>query len=131
MSEKTVDLSEYRDLDLDEVTMRTTTSIDMLDAAARCVPADPTAGVDPHVFHIQIKQELIACAIVAYKQRGSQVREHVNGPCVAARSWSSRTREYLGELYNYLNDVSMQEREDFRAKLAGRPGGESSTQRPA
>lgn len=118
---KPVDLSKIRDIDLDHVTVRDVNGDDMMDASARCVPPDG-GNLDGNLFSIMLRQQLIAQAIVDYTPRYGEnkgVKVVVAGSCQDSLDWSSRTREFVGEIFDYLNGVSGQEREDFRKALVG------------
>jgi len=127
MVTKTVDLSGIRDLDLDRVTIRAVNADDMMDAAARCVPPDG-AQLDANLFNMAIRQQLVAQSIKDYTPRsGENVGKVVvvQGSCQESLNWSSRTREYVGEVFDYLNGVGQQEREDFRKALMSTGGSQS------
>lgn len=121
MADKTygpIDLREYHDLDLDEITLRKTTTHDSLDAAGRCLPAE--GGIDANMFHVLIRVETIFGSIVSYRLRGSGETKSVTGTtCVEAKSWGTRTREFVGEAFDYFNGMEKEERDHFRKKLAG------------
>jgi hypothetical protein len=117
-TEKTMDLRKWRDLDLDEVTVRKTNSKDTMDAAARCVPVDGT-GIDAQLFMVLLRQEQLFGAIRTYKLRGVSELKTVPGTsCVEAQLWGNRTREFVGEIYDFVNSMGMEERTDFRKELA-------------
>lgn len=118
MSQKTVDLRTKRDLDLDEITIRTTNGDDTLDAAARSIPIDG-GEIQPNIFGLTMRQQTLAGAIVSFKKRGDSETRTCNGPCLESLKWNSRTREYVAEIYDYLNGVTQEERDGFRAELAG------------
>lgn len=118
---KVVDLSGIRDIDLNTVTVRDVNGDDMMDASARCIPPDG-GNLDGNLFNLALRQQLIAQSIVDFVPRhgeraGSKVE--VTGSCQDSLDWSSRTREFVGEIFDYVNGVSYQEREDFRKALAG------------
>lgn len=118
---KTVDLSGIRDIDLNSITIRDINADDMLDASARCIPPDG-GQLDGNLFNMSLRQQLIAQAIVEYVPRnGDKAGASVPsaGPCRESLDWSARTREFVGEVFEYVNGVSFQEREDFRKALAG------------
>lgn len=115
---KTVDMSKIPDVDLDEITMRGVCSRDTLDAAERCDVPDGT-DVDPTVMGIMLRQQMICGAIVSYKLRGSSEQKIVAGPAVEALDWSTRTMEFVGEIYSFLNGVRKDERDGFLEMLAG------------
>lgn len=120
---KTVDLTKIRDIDLDSVTVRDVNAEDMLDASARCIAPDGS-GVDPNLFHLMLRQQMVAQAIVDYVPRGGEKAGSlvtVADSCQESLTWSSRTREFVGEIWDYLNAVSQNERDDFRRALAGAP----------
>lgn len=118
---KPVDLSKIRDIDLDHVTVRDVNGDDMMDASARCVPPDG-GNLDGNLFSLMLRQQLIAQAIVDYVPRHGEHKGQVvtvAGSCQDSLEWSARTREFVGEIFDYVNGVSMQEREDFRKALVG------------
>lgn len=119
---KTVDLKEYRDLDLDSVTLRVTGGTDILDAAARCAP-DDDHPIPEAILGITMRQQLIAGSITAFTLRDSTTPTLVKGgtACLESLSWSTRTREYVGMIYDHLNGMEKEERENFQEKL--RAGG--------
>ena len=120
---KTVSLVGIRDIDLDSITMRDVNAEDMLDASARCIAPDG-GNVDPNLFHLMLRQQLVAQAIIDYVPRSGDKAGQtvtVTDSCQESLTWSSRTREFVGEFWDYLNAVSNQEREDFRRALAGAP----------
>ncbi len=114
--DKTVDLSSYRGLEITSVTVRTVNAEDTLEAAARVLPADDKP-VDGNVFGLMMRQQMQVQAITGYTTLEGNVRK-----CVApleSLNWNSRTREYIGEIYDFLNGLTMKERDDFREALAG------------
>jgi hypothetical protein len=119
-AKKTMDLSKIRDIDLDSVTVRDVNADDMMDAAARCVPPDGSS-LDGNLFSMSLRQQLVATAIVDYVPRtGDRAKQLVtsDGSCQDSLNWSSRTREFVGEIFDYLNGVSQDERDAFRKALA-------------
>lgn len=114
MSKKTVDLSGYRDLDITSITMRSVNAEDTLAAAARCTPPDGASIVHPNLFNIMLRQQLLIESIVEVNGKPC------NGPCLEAMTWSTRTREFLGEIFDYLNAIDDKERSDFQKGLAGK-----------
>lgn len=122
MIKKTVPLAGIRDLDLDSITIRAVNGDDMLDASARCVAPDGSA-IDPNLFHMMLRQQLVAQAIVdhvpRHGEKAGQTVVTVEGSCQDSITWNSRTREFVGEVWDYVNAVSNQEREDFRKALMG------------
>jgi len=113
---KTVDLSEIRDLDISEVTMRAVNGDDAVEAASRCVPPDGRP-VDSNLFGLMIRQQMVAQSITSFVTVDG-VRTKCNGPCLESLTWAARTREYVGEIFDYLNGVSREERESFQKALA-------------
>ena len=91
-------------------------------AAARCVPPDGTP-IDGNIFGLTMRQQTIAQAIVSYRKVGNTELVTSTGPCVDSTKWSSRTREFVGEIYDYMNGVGMEEREGFRKALASGASG--------
>jgi hypothetical protein len=127
MVTKTVDLSAIRDLDLDRVTVKSVNADDMMDAAARCTPPDG-GQLDPNLFSMALRQQLIAQAIKDFTPRSGDNTGKVvvvQGSCQDSLNWNSRTREYVGEVFDYLNGVGQQEREDFRKALMSTGGSQS------
>lgn len=119
-TKKTVDLKGIRDIDLDSVTVRDVNADDMMEAAARCVPPDGS-GLDGNLFNIALRQQLVAQAVVDYVPRtGDRTGQlvPVAGSCQDSITWSSRTREFVGEVFDFLNGVSQDERDAFRKALA-------------
>jgi hypothetical protein len=120
---KQVDLSKIRDLNLDHVEVRDVNADDMMDAAARCVPPDGGA-LDGNIFNLAMRSEMLAQAIVSFTPRSGENAGRkviVTGSCRESLDWNSRTREFVGEIFDYLNGVSRQEREDFQKALATSP----------
>lgn len=120
---KPMDLSGIRDLDLDHVTVRDVNGDDMMEASARCVPPDGS-NLDGNLFSLMLRQQLVAQAIVDYTPRVGEHKGQVivtTGSCQDSIGWNSRTREFVGEIFDYVNGVSLQEREDFRKALVGDP----------
>lgn len=116
MSQKTVDLSGIRDIDLDSVTVRDVNADDMMDAAARCSPPDG-GNLDGNLFNMMLRQQLVAQAVVNFRLRGTETTVSCNGSCQESLQWSSRTREFVGELFDFLNGVAQDERDAFRKAL--------------
>lgn len=117
MKTKSVDLSKWRDLDITYITIRETCARDTMDAASRSLPTDGRE-IQPQEFGLEMRIQAIAGAIVEYADRDGQRRE-CRGPCLEYRDWSNRTREFVGEIYDYLNGMSPKERDDFQKALAG------------
>ncbi len=127
MAEKAVDLSGIRDLDLDHITVKSVNADDMMDAAARCVPPDG-GQLDANLFSMALRQQLVAQSIKNYTPRSGDHQGKVivaQGSCQDSLNWSSRTREYVGEIFDYINGVGQQEREDFRKALMSTGGSQS------
>ncbi len=122
-AEKFLDLSEYHDLDVKSVKVRTLNGDDLVVCAGRCAPAEG-ADLDPTIFSIMLRQQQIAQSIVEVD--GDQVR----GPCLASIKWNTRTREFVAMIYDHLNGVSVDEREGFKKALSG-GGAISKTQSAA
>lgn len=123
------DLSKYRDLDVKSVSMRTVNGEDTLDAGSRCLPPDGSQ-MDGNIFNILMRQQIMAQAITAFVSKDN-VSTVANGPCLESLRWCARTREFLGEIFDYMNGVDREEREDFRRALAvqstpGSPGATSA-----
>jgi hypothetical protein len=119
-AKKTVDLKSIRDIELDSVTVRDVNADDMMEAAARCVPPDGSA-LDGNLFSMALRQQLVAQAIVDFIPRVGDragMLVTVAGSCQDSITWSSRTREFVGEIFDFLNGVSNDERETFRKALA-------------
>lgn len=117
--QKTVDLSGIRDLDLNSVTVGSVNADDMLEASARCIPPDG-GNLDGNLFNIMLRQQLVAQAIKDYTPRvGDQAgaKVAVSGSCQDSLKWSSRTREFVGEIFEHINGVTLDERESFRKAL--------------
>ncbi len=126
---RTFDLSKYRDLDIKSVSMRTVNGDDTLDAGSRCIPPDGTP-LDGNIFNILMRQQVIAQAITGFTPSEGAATVS-NGPCLVSLQWNSRTREFIGEVFDYMNGVEASEREDFRKTLAaqstpGLPGASSA-----
>ena len=129
MATKTVDLREIRDLDLMEVTLRSVNGDDAVEAASRCVPPDGRP-VDQNLFGMMIRQQMVAQSIVGFTSiDGMKIK--CTGPCLESLQWSARTREFVGEIFDYLNGVSADERESFQKALAPKkestPGSSDTT----
>ncbi len=120
MNTKTVDLTPYRDLDIKSIEVRPMTGADTLVAAARCVTPGGEPVV-PELFGLMLRQQMIAEAIVAVDGK------KCHGPCIQSVDWNARTREFVGETYDYVNGLSNDEREAFRKALAGASGAQPGT----
>lgn len=107
---KYVDLSKWRGLSVKSFRVRVTNGEDTLEAASRCVPLDGTM-IDGNLFGIQMRQHQLANAVVEVDGR------KIDGPCLESLKWNSRTRDLLGETYDYLNSITQKQRDDFRAML--------------
>lgn len=116
MVTRTVDLGDIRDLDIKEVTVRSVNGDDMVEAASRCVPPDGKP-IDGNLFGLMLRQQMVAQAISGFMSVGGE-RVKCVGPCLDSLMWSSRTREFVGELFDYVNGVSQEERDSFRKALA-------------
>jgi len=128
VAQKTVDLGKYRDLDIKEVTMRSVNGDDMLDAASRCIPVDGQP-IDGNIFNMMLRQQVIAQAIIGYSPIVGE-RVKMSGPCLDSLTWSSRTREFVAALFDHMNGVDADEREDFRKALASStPGSQDGAQK--
>ncbi len=112
MTEKFMDLSSYRDLDVKSVKMRSLTGEDMVVAAGRCAPGEG-AEMIPAVFSITLRQQQVAQSIIEVDG------EPVRGPCLVSLKWTLRTREFLGMIYDSLNGLATDEREAFQTALRG------------
>ncbi len=121
---RTFDLSKYRDLDVKSLMMRSINGEDTLDAATRCIPPDGTQ-IDGNIFNVIMRQQITAQAITGYVDLNG-VSTVSSGPCLESLRWNSRTREFIGEIFDHMNGVSSDEREDFRKALVqstpGSPG---------
>lgn len=120
MATRTFDLSKYRDLDIKSVTVRSVNGNDTLDAAARCIPPDG-GNLDQNVFVLLMRQQIIAQSILSYTDANGKTVS-CTGPCLDSIGWSARTREFLGEIFDHMNGVSAEEREDFRKSLTSTHG---------
>jgi hypothetical protein len=117
-----VDLSGIKDVDITHLVMRKVGHKDIMMAAARVVPAEGKA-IDETSFNLALRAQTIAASIVEVD--GKAV---VGIACFESMEWSSRTREYVGTAYNFLNGVSGEERESFLERLkTSRYGAPSST----
>lgn len=116
-AKKTVDLSKLRDLDLDRVTVRSVNADDIMEAAARCVPPDGGA-LDGNLFSMMLRHQMVAQSVCDFTMRGSGEVVTVQGSCQDSLQWSSRTREFVGEIFDHLNGVAADERDAFRKALA-------------
>lgn len=110
--QRTVDLSRYDRLDIKSITMRETNANDTMDAAARSLPPDGQ-GISAQQFGLEMRNQAVISSIIGYDGKT------LTGPCMEYMDWSNRTREFVGEIYDYLNGVSDEERTDFRKALAG------------
>lgn len=131
---RTIDLSKIRDVELDSVTISAVNADDMIDASARCIPPDG-ASLDGNLFNLMLRHQLVAQSIVDYTPRsGDKAGQKVicNGSvCLDSLTWGSRTREFVGEIFDHLNGIQPSEREDFRRALTspstpGSPGDASA-----
>lgn len=116
-----MDLSKYRDLDIKGITMRSVNGNDSLDAASRCVPPDGK-DLDGNLFMMLLRQQIIAQSIVSYTNLSGEVVKTNGVACLESLDWSGRTREFLGVLFDHLNGVSSDEREDFHRALMKNEG---------
>lgn len=110
---KYVDLSKFRGLDVKSFKVRVTNGNDTVDAAVRCVPLDDKP-INNNLFGISMRQQILAAAIVEVD--GKPITNPAG--CQESIGWNARTREFLGETYDYLNGLTQKEREDFQAMLA-------------
>jgi hypothetical protein len=110
---KKVDLSSIRDIDIKSITVRSVNGEDTLDAAVRVVPGEGQQ-IDGNIFNIMMRQHMIAQSITEVDGKA------VTGPCcLESLRWSARTREFVGEIYDFVNGVDPKERENFMKALAG------------
>ncbi len=65
-----------------------------------------------------MRQQQVAQAITGYVDSAGVSKVCPDG-CIESTQWSSRTREFVGEVFDYMNGLSLEERLDFRAALAG------------
>jgi hypothetical protein len=117
---KTFDLSKIPNLTILSVTMKPVTGQDVLDAAVRSVPLNGSR-VDDAILGIMMRQQTVAQAIVAYTSLNGQVHHTPEG-CIASIGWSQRTREFIGEIFDHMNSVTMEERASFRKALESTHG---------
>lgn len=117
MITKTVDLSHIPNLDLDSVTVRSVNGDDSMDAAGRCLPPDGSQ-LDINMFGLLMRQQMMIQAITNYTLRADKTTKTCVAPPMEAVKWSNRTKEFVGEIYDHVNSVSMDERESFRKALA-------------
>lgn len=110
---KVVDLSQFRDLDIKSFAMVPTNGDDMVFAAERVIP--PSGGmVDPNLFNLLLRQQLVAGSITEVD--GQPVK---GKSCQASVQWNSRTREFVGRTFDYMNEMTKDERDLFEKVLAG------------
>lgn len=121
MSSRYVDLSKYRDLDIRGITMRSVNGNDTLDASARCIPPDG-GGLDGNIFVLLLRQQLLAQSIESYVTLEGKTVTKTGSACLESIEWSGRTREFVGEIFDHINGVRADEREDFRKALMSTPG---------
>jgi hypothetical protein len=112
---KTVDFKQLgiEGLDVQSVTVRVVNGEDSLAAAARCLTSDGKEISGP-LFGMMMRQQIVAQAIVEVD--GKPV---VGACCVQYPRWSNRTRDFVGEVFDFLNEASEEEKRDFRKALAG------------
>lgn len=111
---KLVDVTMYRDLDIDTFRVKALTGKDQTDAAVRALPASGEE-MSQHLFNLQLRNEQLAQAITEVD--GETVR---GGSCRESVDWSMRTREFVFRAYSYVNGISDDEHDDFMARLAGK-----------
>lgn len=120
---KVVSLKKYRGMDVDSFGIVTISGEDVIRAAERCLPPDGKAP-DSNLFNILLRQQVIAGAIVEVNGKP------VKGTCQASVQWGSRTREFVGRAFDYMNGVTKDEIEDFDKALAGADRSETSQEKP-
>lgn len=125
MATKKMDLRKYGGLDILDIEMRSLNGHDHLDAAARCVPPDG-GQIDGNIFVMLLRQQAVAQAIVSYTRLTGELVEMKGQTCLESIGWSGRTREFVGELFDHLNGVRPDEREDFRKALTFIPGSDGT-----
>lgn len=125
MAQRFFDLSKYRDLDVKGVTMRSLNGNDTLDAASRCVPPDG-GSVDGNLFVMLLRQQMLAQSIVSYMNNDGATVKVTGVACLESVAWSGRTREFIGEIFDHLNGVKPDEREDFRKALMSTSGSDDT-----
>ncbi len=111
-TEKFMDLSKYHDLDVKSVKMRALTGEDLIVAAGRCAPTEGSS-IDATMFSVMLRQQQIAQSITEVDG------EPTRGPCLSSLRWNSRTRSFVGMLYDHLNGISAEESDSFMAALKG------------
>jgi hypothetical protein len=121
---KRIDLSAFRDVDVKSFEIRLTDGNDTLDAAIRCIPPDGQ-NVDPNLFGVQMRQQLLAGALVAVND------QPVNDDGQQSISWGERTRQLLGMAYDYHNGLTQKERDLFQSMLEGKPAPTASSATPS
>lgn len=122
MTEKTFDLTKYPNLDIKSITMRQINGNDTVEAASRCIPMDGKP-LDPQMFSLMMRQQTIVQSIVAINGKRCE------GPPIGDyMGWANRTVEFVGEIHDYMNGMSREERDNFRATLvaSSRPTSDSS-----
>lgn len=122
MNSKTVSLAHIKNLDLDSITIRTTNGNDQLDAASRCIPLDGK-GVDVNIFGLLMRQQMVIQGITGYTLRSDKIAKTCVAPPVEAVQWSSRTREFVGAVYDHWNGVTRDEADAFQEMLEGKKPG--------
>lgn len=70
---------------------------------------------------------MVAQGIVSYVGADGARVDCKGAPCTDMMNWSSRTREFVGEVFDYLNGVEAAEREAFRKALSKSTPGSPST----
>lgn len=114
---KTVDLRGIPRIVLDSVTVKETDANDTLDAAARCIPAGG-GEISQTTFGLMLRQQILAGSVVSYTRRNGASKELKGQPCLEMENWTTRTREFVGEVYDHVNGVAQEERDAFRKALA-------------
>lgn len=108
-----MDLSKIKDLDITSVKMRALNGDDLVVSAGRCAPVGEGAIIDATLFSIMLRQQQIAQSIVEVDGQAQR------GPCLASIKWSSRTRSFVGKLFDHLNSVTDEESAAFMEALNG------------
>ena len=122
MRTKTVDFVKMgiRDVSVRSITIKAIDANDMIVAASRCVPPEGTT-LDANIFQILIRQHMVLESITEVDG------QKLTGPCLDYLKWEQRTREFVSEIYDFVNYVETDERQNFRKALAGGGDGQNTS----
>jgi hypothetical protein len=108
---KKFDLSKYKNVAIKSFELRELTGDSEMDAIARATDPSGKAGING----MQLRSQLVADAIVAVNG------ESVIQPYLDWQKWPLRTREFVANAFNAMNEVTKDEMSTFLEAAFGKP----------